>query len=477
MSSNLLEEISEWKLEAKLESSKRYFYHTRIVDRLTNGKRSYVIGRKGTGKTAVCEHISQLESEALFTQKLTFKNFPFNLLYALDDKGYTAPNQYITIWKYLIYTTICKMLVKNKNVDAGSRIDLNELFSEDLSTAFPKAVEKWTGFKFDVKVLGTGVGAGANKEQVNDNETAISERVSFLEGYIKGKLGGEAYIILFDELDEDYKNIIEAENHKRYTQLLTSLFKAIQDVRSVFKDRKVYPIVFLRDDIYSVLEDPDKNKWSDFMVELEWNRDSLKNLLAFRISRALSKDGDVENFSHMWGRVFGGGEVKYGDRGSKSMPMFDYITRLTQNRPRDYVQYLQLCANQALEIGMVKVNPRIVKDKSSAFSNYLRAEMEDEIHGILPEIKKLLNLFTILRKQTLKIEEFKVLYDSEVQDGNIPKRGYQFILEMLFMFSVIGNVTRQANHHIFRYQNKQARLNMNERICVHRGLFSALQIF
>ncbi|SFG37498.1 P-loop ATPase, Sll1717 family [Neptunomonas qingdaonensis] len=477
MTKVLLEEISEWKLEAKLESSRRYFYHTRVVDRLTNGKRSYVIGRKGTGKTAVCEHISNLENDIVFTQKLSFKNFPFNVLYEQVDKGFTAPNQYITIWKYLIYTTICKMLVRNKKVDTESRIELNKVFNEDLSTAFPKAVTKWTALKFDMQILGNGVGVGADRDVFEGVDMPISDRVSFLENYIKGKLGGESYLVMFDELDEDYKNIIEAENHKKYTQLLTSLFKAVQDVRAFFKSRKVYPIVFLRDDIYSLLEDPDKNKWSDYMVELEWNKDSLKNLLAFRLSRAQNPDSSTKSFALMWGSVFEGGEVRYGDRGNKSMPIFDYITRSTQNRPRDYIQYLQLCANQALEKGKVKINPSIVKGESYAFSNYLRSEMEDEIHGAIPEIKLILNLFTKLRKQTLSIAEFKELYESEVASGNIPKRDYQFILEMLFMFSVIGNVAKQENHHIFRYQNKQSRLNMSERICVHRGLYRALQIF
>ena len=46
----ILEEIEDWKLEAKLESSERYFYHTRIVDRIAAGKKCFVIGRKGTGK-------------------------------------------------------------------------------------------------------------------------------------------------------------------------------------------------------------------------------------------------------------------------------------------------------------------------------------------------------------------------------------------------------------------------------------------
>ncbi|MBT3147018.1 P-loop ATPase, Sll1717 family [Neptunomonas phycophila] len=476
MTTKLLEEIEEWKLEAKLESSHRYFYQTRIVDRLSSGKKSYVIGRKGTGKTAISEYLASNDSDAVFSQKLTFKNFPFNTLYELEDSGYTSPNQYITLWKYLIYSTICKMLSNNKNVDLESRQKLQELFNHDLESALPSAISKWTGFKFDLKVLGSGVGLGGNKEQTDNPLPNISERVEILEKYIHGKLGAEKYLILFDELDEDYKNIMQPEKYHKYTELLISLFKGVQDVRAKFKDRKVYPIVFLRDDIYDILQDPDKNKWTDYKVELDWNRDSLKNLLAFRISRALDENNEPDLFSSVWGRVFEGGEVKYGHKDSRTMSIFDYITRSTQNRPRDYVRYIQICASQALEMNKSKINPTIVKKENKAFSNYLKTEMEDEIHGALPEIKQILNLFTKLRKQTLHIREFKELYEAEVLSGNIEKRDYQFVLEMLFMFSVIGNVTSQKSHSVFKYQNKEARLNMSEKICVHRGLFRALQI-
>ena len=43
MSTKLLEEIEDWKLEAKLEDSNRYFYHTRVVGRVLRGQKLYVV--------------------------------------------------------------------------------------------------------------------------------------------------------------------------------------------------------------------------------------------------------------------------------------------------------------------------------------------------------------------------------------------------------------------------------------------------
>ena len=128
MSNNILEQIEDWKLEAKLEDNTRYFYHTKIVDRIVNGKKLYVVGRKGTGKTAITENLVARQDHDYFAQKLSFKNFPFNMLYELEDKGFTSPNQYITLWKFLIYSSTCKMLIKDESIDLVTRNKLGRIY-------------------------------------------------------------------------------------------------------------------------------------------------------------------------------------------------------------------------------------------------------------------------------------------------------------------------------------------------------------
>lgn len=476
MNNPLLEEVSNWKLEAKLENTDRYFYHTRAVDRLIQGQKSYVIGRKGSGKTAICEHLATTLSADYFAQKLTFKNFPFNRLYELSDKGFTAPNQYITLWKYLIYSTTCKLLSKDPTVDLESRQELAKLFDLDISAALPSAVEKWTDIKFELKILGTGGGLHLAKRPEEKAPLELGDKVELLERYIAGKLGSHTFVILFDELDEDYKDITHKEKYQKFTELLTSLFKAVQDIRSRFRNSKLFPVVFLRDDIYDILQDPDKNKWSDYKIELSWDRDSIKNLLAFRISRAADPHAQPLPFAKAWASIYAGGEVEYGHKQQRSMAAFDYITRSTQVRPRDYIRYLQVCADKALEQHKRSITPQIVNSEDKSFSNYLRSELEDEIHGIIPEIKKILNIFSISRKQTLSVDDFSTVHSELVRTGEVPERNTQFILEILYHFSVIGNVPKQHNQSVFKYLNPESRLNMSEKICVHRGLFKSLQI-
>ena len=111
----LIETIAKnWKLEAKLEQG-RYFYNYKEVQTILDNERCYVIGRKGTGKTAICNYIVKQNAFNVFSERLSFKNFPFNELYSLTNVKFTATNQYITLWKYLIYSTVCKLMVTNQS--------------------------------------------------------------------------------------------------------------------------------------------------------------------------------------------------------------------------------------------------------------------------------------------------------------------------------------------------------------------------
>jgi hypothetical protein len=135
-----LEEIRNWKLEAKFEDTERYFYEFAAVEKLLTGDRFFVIGRKGTGKTAISEFIRKIHKHDTFSEKLTFKNFPFNELYSRPNAQYTMPNQFISLWKYIIYSFICRLMAKNEAIDPEIRSSLSEIYSDDAKTNLQRMI-------------------------------------------------------------------------------------------------------------------------------------------------------------------------------------------------------------------------------------------------------------------------------------------------------------------------------------------------
>lgn len=481
--STLSEISNSWKLEAKQENSLRYFYHVEEAKSIINGDKFYIIGRKGSGKSAISQYLLNLNnvdaysSYNIFTEQLTFKNFPFNELYALNNDKYTLPNQYITIWKYIIYSCVCRQMVKNHKIDSNLRNVLEQMYPPVDIKSLSRMIGQWTMTGFGAQVLGNGANVSIGKIS-NIDKLSWIEKTSILEELIDEYIDDAHYFVIFDELDEDYRNFSTQEERDQYIFLLTSLFKAVQDVKSYFKDKKqvICPVIFLRDDIYQLIKDTDKNKWGDFKVALEWDETKLKSMLAFRISRAIDADGKILPFDEAWHKIFMRETIKLGGDSTKRVPIFNYITRSTQLRPRDYIKYLQVCAERSLQNGAALINAKTVKIVDKGFSNYLKDEMVDEVHAQLPDIDVIFSIISQIRKQAFTIGEFKKAYLEYYKKGTVSNGNVDYVLQMLFDFSIIGNTPKRHNVQFFRYMNPEARFNFKEGIVVHRGLFKALQI-
>ena len=77
-------DIVDWLPEFKVSAESdrdlmRYFVKTPLIDRVLRGGRWMVIGRKGTGKTAIYEYLRQASSTEVDGNKtiaLSFKDYP-----------------------------------------------------------------------------------------------------------------------------------------------------------------------------------------------------------------------------------------------------------------------------------------------------------------------------------------------------------------------------------------------------------------
>ena len=471
--SDCLKEVSEWKLEAKLEDAIKYFLPVPETDLIKSGKKSYVIGRKGTGKTAIVSYLSGVSNNSFSSEKLSFKNFPFNELYRLENEQYTKPNQYITLWKYIIYSTIVRMMAGRPKVDPLLRKKIRKVYPEPNASDLKGLLKKWTAGDFSISVLGNGF-SFANWFGKKGN-TDWRERVDHLEEFIKKNCDSSVYLVMFDELDEDYKEMMEKFIDGGYIHLLTSLFKAVQDIRSIMdrEGKHVFPIVFLRDDIFDLITDADKTKWRDLTTTLDWSLPEIKNLMKYRIEKAAGVTNP--DFLETWHTLFDDISVPYA-AGRKSLHSLDFITRSTQGRPRDYIHYLQVCAASQLENGGGRIDKKTVVSADKIYSNYLKSELTDEIHGVIPDIGNVFRVLSQIRKWILSVDEFTEVFDEYVEKGLIQSKDAGMILQTLFYFSVIGNVSRNHQVHIFRHEHPEAVLNFSENIVIHRGLMKSLQI-
>lgn len=473
---DIISEISTWSIEAKEEDNDRYFYHFEDVDLLEQGQKNYVIGRKGTGKTAIAEYINGKSSPDRFSKVLSFGNFPFNILYELSNDEYTKPNQYITIWEYVIYNCICSMMATNEQVSLKCPLNLKDIFEIDIEKALSKSIKKMTspGFGFNL----FGVGASKSSGQLIDINSTWREKVNGICEFIKSYCDESTYYVIFDALDEDYKDILEPDRKQNYFELLVSLFKAAQNVRLTLSGlpAKIIPLIFIRDDIFDLCRDPDKNKWLDRSVKLLWDTDSLASLIAFRLSRAADENGKTNPFDQAWKIAFSSRHIRLNSVHQRKEDAFKFMLRSTFHRPRDIISYIRECASIAVKRGLGYIPAALIKQADESHSDYMRREIIDEVHSIIDDIAEILDIFSEIRKPILSIEEFSLVYNNYCRQsiGKTVLTSIE-ILKLLYHFNVIGNVTT-GNHQVFAYNTHKKSINIRENICVHRGLLKCLHI-
>lgn len=326
---------------------------------------------------------------------------------------------------------------------------------------------------FNVEALGYGI--GINRSPNETSHWLVKSEV--LENVILKYVDDSNYYIIIDELDENYTIFPSEEERKRYFDLITSLFKAVQDIKNIFCDYdNIRPLVFLREDIFNLIIDPDKNKWMDNAICLKWDVAKLRNMLKHRLDVLEKKR--FNSFDEAWYSIFANESISYGTQQTKVIDSFSYINRLAQLRPRDFLEYIRECAESALQKGELIINAQLVKSNNREFSNYLLSELRDEAHSVLPCFDKIIDILPIIRKQMFKFDEFANIFEERKNTGLLDiTNSAEEVLEILFDYGIIGNAPKIKGKAIFRYEYPTAKLNLKESFIIHRGLYGALQIF
>ncbi len=485
MKSDLQKIFREWKTEATNEAAELFCYSD-DVDTLLKGDACYVIGRKGSGKTAIAEHIASISEPQVFTERQSFDDFPFELLYQCTEAEEKLRNRFDAIWVQLIYMVICRMLTKNASVDESIKKRLNQQFPNYMAGKFQgesKEIDKISaGIKVAFKGLELGVDGSYQREAVAPD--CWKDDVTVLENIIKDYAGDCTYYIIFDRLDDYYTKDVDKENLEQYyIPLVRGLFRAVQKIRNTsLKNYRIYPIVFLREDIYVRIKDNDKNKWDDIMVRLNWTEAKLKRMITHRLSVSLNQKFD--NFESAWSQIvakdarvypFGGfRDPKTRKRRRRYINLETFIMKNSLMRPRDIIKFITICCKTAHECDRDQITREDVSRSLDAYSKWFKEEFGNEVLVEIPEIDWVWKILSDIRKQVFSRDEFVASF-AKFSAQIVDKSSIE-LLNYLYNFSIVGNQDRaNMNKFIHRY-NSEVDFNENLSIVIHVGLLKSLQI-
>lgn len=442
-------------------------YEKYQIDDFLRGKRYYIMGRKGTGKTALLKYLEckfRKNPENLVIpirfksdfDEIDRKNVK-NASVAIQDEVIEANENmamksYVSAWQvYLIYQIFKRMYSKDAEysvfVDSKERTLiwnlLKMIYGENGSGRIVPKISKGS-----ISVSGgmTGIDASLAVEiEFHDNKINYELTAKkIIDTYSRLRFDRTPVFILIDELELSVKTkkLRDAD-----IELVRDLILAVDKMNRVSKDNSYDICLYasVRTDVVdSVLSSGyEINKCiEDYGVTVEWYQrggdyhdNPLLRLLEKKIRAseiALSK----EESSNVWETYF----VK----GINGMEIQRFLLSYSWYRPRDVVRMMQF-AQDYCDKKAVRINQEVFERAVQQYSNRMWNEVSEEISlkyspDDMKAIKKILTGIQVPFDLNYINDRVRVLADSYDYVESFYKR-YRIpeFLDSLFDWGIIGN--------------------------------------
>lgn len=469
------------------------------VENLLNGKKCFVTGYKGVGKTSVlyylqnkaheidettCTSFIYFKSDYEEVRKSNMEAVAQKLTALIDISGEIQPSkiEFLHIWRWVFF---------KKVVDDCEEYSGRLFVQDDIWQKFAETVNRISFTSTSKKVIslsslsigaqfsaGSGITAEAKAtfDQVSKNESAFQTFINVVdqceELFRQLTKADIPYYIFVDEVEAYYG---DSELFKRDLTLIRDIILTIHRINGY---NKVHIIAALRNEIiYAMdrfIQTKELNKIIDgFGVPIKWsysNTNSYEHpiiqILMRRISMATP--GTAQHFRNWFP------ESIY------NRDTISYILDNGWNKPRDIVRFLIAAQNDSLHCNDSSFTQSAFDTLRKEYSKTSLAEIRQELQSLYTseEIEMILRLLrgglgittpAEIRKRAAKGSKARLLWDERKDD----------ILEDFYRVGLWGNVNRKGPQRMWRWNHKGDTGVLVEdgwELAIHNALYSELSI-
>lgn len=304
-----------------------------------------ILGRKGSGKTAIFKKILKERQPNTFSFGHTFSDYPWHHHEKQKRLGVPEEQCFVQSWAYLCLISLSKILLNQDNSQPFSESalkhlekvenfildsygtrdpDVSQIFSPSHRLKFSSTVGiDWKIFKASTKI---------DSIEMDQLPTIVQEVNLNLRNSVIECLNPENdYYVLFDQLDLGF-----SLEDKSYSLRLIGLLLAAKELNSLAREggKRLTIGIFLRDDIYAYLRFEDKNKITEnHSASVYWdhgtNHRTLKSLMEKRFTVVSNSSVPIA-----WNDVF---DEEHQMTGRQSK--YQYMRDRTFLRPRDMIKF------------------------------------------------------------------------------------------------------------------------------------------
>lgn len=439
-----------------------YFLVTGTVREVAEGAQ-LVLGRKGSGKTALFTHLAANLPGAVVQMDLN--DYVFEMHRGFVQLGLIPDRAYTASWKLLIYSAMFAVvrdeLPKERRAEGDQALSSLGIGKNSKPIA---AMWDWLQRVRKIELPSiegvASVGAfeieGAQESPLSiDTVTAIGT----LESVLVDSFSENRVTVLLDRLDDAF------DGSKESLHFITGALRATRDIAIVFGQPHPSPVItFLRTDLWERISFNDRNKMSQDMVYLDWNDAGLVDIVDRRIKLSIGTPTGAG-----WDAIFTTDEMR--NRASAKT----YILKRAMGRPRDVIAFADFAKKEASKNGQAIIRAEDIYEAEKRYSNHMLSELRDEIEGHVSDFTAVINTLKSLGKRTFTNDEWTGLAAangiSEVESVNV--------LEQLFEASAVG--VKKVGGAIggsstrYRYQDRYLRAQ-DEMLQVHLSLVRELAL-
>ncbi|NGM88502.1 hypothetical protein G5B35_14400 [Parapusillimonas sp. SGNA-6] len=427
--------------ENEMRDLERYYLETDQFLKSLRGEAHLVVGRKGSGKSAIFLQIRDAERE---------NNRSKNIVLDLKPDGYklikfkerilqflaegTYQHTITAFWEYVLLLEICyKILEKDKQrhihdhhlydgyrqlseLYRGNGYDAEGDFSERMSMLMEKIYSEYQS------KYGTAMGVSLSSPEVTEllYRHDVRQLKTTLGSYLQHK---RVLWLLFDNIDNGWPT--SGLQHEDLL-MIRALIDATRKIERQFSsaDLKVRSVIFLRNDVYELLVKETSDRGKEASVVLDWtDSDLLRELVRLRIvSNGLDEDLD---FRSAWLRLF----VSH----YKGEETSQFLIDRSLMRPRFLLNLISHCKSFAINLNHEIIEGTDIEKGVGAYSADVLRDIGYELRDVSEDTDGVLYAFIASSSDLLETEVIDKLIQSGLDEAKASR-----VVDLLLWYGFLG---------------------------------------
>jgi hypothetical protein len=419
-----------YRTRREKEFFNRIFLRTDELDACLKPAVYFLIGEKGSGKTAYAAYLENNEVNQTRCKLATMTESQYKRFIALKQQGKLAYSDYANIWRPMLLHMVSQAIVeKSKNffgritgkfsaIENGIKRFNRDALNPEVEVAFEAINEMAIKVAASNKEIGE-ISSGINTKDT-DRTSVIKHHLLEAESTLKAALADLSldrdHILFVDGIDyrpesvpyPDYLNCVKGLGEATW-QLNNDFFGGIRDSKG-----RIKIVLLVRPDVFHALNLYNSNsRLQDNSVFLNWSttEKAYRNSLLF--------DASGKYFSSQQKTIVSTGAAfdQYFQT-HQSDQLFKRLLKLSFQKPRDILTFIRIARNICIKTGRgddAEFPADIVRDATFTreYSDYLLGEVRNYSAFYMgqQDFSAYLKFFQSLDgKSSFTFEEFKAAY-------------------------------------------------------------------